>query len=99
MKKLMNMKDIPTVEVANFMDANQYDKSLGLSVLVDGMPALIFVGVSNDGIYSRDKLVVLFENKHPKWEYCFQTKYYIMKEPGKLEWGHSGEVMEVECLG
>ena len=92
----MNMEDIPTVEVANFMDANQYDKSLGLSVLVDGMPAVIFVGVSNDGFYSRDKFVILFENKHPKWERCFQTKYYMMNEPGKLDWGHEGEVMVVE---
>ena len=95
MKKLMNMKHIPTVEVANFMDINQYDKSLGLPVLVDGMPALIFVGVSNDGFYSRDKLVILFENKHPKWDRCLQTKNYMMNEPGKLEWGHEGEVMEV----
>ena len=93
------MEDIPTVEVANFMDANQYDKTLGLSVLVDGMPAVIFVGLSNDGFYSRDKLVILFENKHPKWEHCFQTKYYLMNEPGKLEWGHDGGVMDIMSVG
>ena len=96
MKKLINSKDIPTVEVANFMDTQNYDRSQGLSVLVDDMPAVIFVGVSNDGFYSRDKLVILFETKHPKWDYCFQTKYYRMNEPGRLEWGHEGEVMNVE---
>ena len=80
------------------MDPQNYDKSQGLSVFVDGKPAVIFIGVSNDGFYSRDKLVILFENKHPKWEYCFQTKYYMIKEPGKLDWGHEGEAMKVELL-
>ena len=49
--------------------------------------------------YQREKIVIQFSETHPKFANgLFQTKYYEINEPGRLSWGHKGEVMKLEYL-
>ena len=95
MKKPLTSKQIPVIHVTSF-DTNVDPVEVGLSVSVDGRNAHIYEHRLDDGFYQREKIVIQFSEDHPKWEGgLFQTKYYEINEPGELEWGHDGEVMEV----
>ena len=57
-----------------------------------------------DGIKAKCKILDMpwserigfkFEKKHPTMGMEFITKYFILDEPGKLEWGFENEVAEV----
>lgn len=98
MKTPLSTRLIPVVHVTDFK-TKVNPLAVGLSVLVDGRKALIYEHMLNDGFYKREKIVIRFLEDHPKWiNGLFQTKYYEMNEPGKLKWGHDGEVMKVEYL-
>ena len=95
MNKPLTSKQIPVIHVTSF-DTQIDPVEVGLSVLIDSRKAVIYEHILNDGFYQREKIVIQFAEKHPNWEDgLFQTKYYEMNEPGKLLWGHEGEVMEV----
>ncbi len=98
MKTPLSPRLIPVVHVTDFQTkVNPIE--VGLSVLVDGRKAFIYEHMLNDGFYQREKIVIQFSEKHPKFaDGLFQTKYYEINEPGKLAWGHEGEVMKVEYL-
>ena len=42
-----------------------------------------------------ERIGIKFEKKHPIMGIEFITKYFILDEPGKLEWGFENEVAEV----
>ncbi|MDP7002934.1 MAG: hypothetical protein QF911_05130 [Candidatus Thalassarchaeaceae archaeon] len=66
-----------------------------IRVIVDGNPASCFL---NDRVFYSTKIVILFDEPHPRWEGCFTTKYFMFDEPGKMNWGHQGEHMVIHSL-
>lgn len=98
MSKRLSSKQIPVIHVTTF-DTKVDPIEVGLKVNVDGCMAHIYEHILNDGFYMREKIVIQFSEDHPKWENgLFQTQYYEINEPGRLEWGHEGQVMNVEIL-
>ena len=80
------------------MNANELKKfiqSKALPAWVDGLSALIYIG-ERSNCFSEEKIVVLYEEKNERWPEGFQTKYFFMREPGTLYWGHHDEKMHVE---
>ena len=64
-----------------------------LPVLIDGVKARI--GFINTGW--SDRLSIVFEEAHPTQGLePFVTKYYVMNQPGCMEWGHFGECFAVQ---
>ena len=62
-------------------------------VIVDGLPAECFL---HDRVFYSTKVVILFDEDHPRWGEYFTTKYFMFDEPGKMHWGHQGEHMAIE---
>ena len=70
-----------------------------IQVLVDNRPARCFISnpfVSSESTGS-EKIVILFDEKHPRWGDYFATKYFQFEESGKMQWGHYGEHMRILC--
>ena len=82
---------IPVVDAGNELESIQ--------VLVDNRPARCFI--SNPFVSSwstgSEKIVILFDEKHPRWGDYFSTKYFQFEEPGKMQWGKYGEHMRILC--
>ena len=60
-------------------------------VIVDGIKAKCKIL----NIPWSERIGIKFEKKHPTMGKEFITKYFILDEPGKLEWGFKNEVAEV----
>ena len=69
------------------------DEIRTVRVTVDGHSAECFL---HDRVFYTTKVVILFEEEHPKWGGYFTTKYFMFNEPGKMHWGHGGEHMVME---
>lgn len=64
------------------------EHELGIPCTADGYSARVFVR-GEGGWGTSEKIVIIFTEQHPIWkEGYFLTKYYFLREPGKLEWGH-----------
>ena len=63
-------------------------------VTVDGHQAACFL---HDRVWYTTKVVILFDEGHPRWGEYFTTKYFTFKQPGRMHWGHRGESMEIEA--
>jgi hypothetical protein len=70
------------------MNGEDFEK---MKVSVDGYNAEIFISEN----YGSDKIVILFNELHPHWGEVFTTKYFFFETPGKMSWGHNGEVMKI----
>ena len=65
-----------------------------VSVLVDGVHALAFVG--HDGAWSEVLRLGFFEPEPPAgMPESLRTKYFHFPAPGRLSWGHDGQEHEV----
>jgi hypothetical protein len=62
-----------------------------LRVIVDGKPASCYIA---EGRWSA-KIVIEFDEDKGSQKRGFQTKHFIFESPGKMEWGHHGEVMDI----
>jgi len=82
---------IPVVDAGNELESIQ--------VLVDDRPAICFIDnpiVSSESTGS-EKIVIIFDEKHPRHGKTFVTKYFQFEEPGRMTWGHNGEHMRILC--
>ena len=68
-----------------------YDDWNWVLVLVDNKPARCCTG--NPGW--SDKIIIEWDEPNPIWPEQFQTKYFRFDVPGKMAWGHHGEVMDM----
>ena len=66
-----------------------------LRVIVDGNPASCFL---HDRVFYSTKVVILFDEPHPKWDERFTTKYFRFERPGTLDWGHNEEYMNIDAV-
>ena len=66
-----------------------------IRVKVDDYLASLFL---HDRVWNTTKVVILFDEPHPKWDECFTTKYFRFERPGKLDWGHNGEYMNIDAV-
>ncbi len=71
------------------------DERRMVRVIVDGHPASCFLHVR---VWYTTKVVILFDAPHPRWEGCFATKYFLFDRPGKMDWGHNGECMDIDAI-
>ena len=79
-----------TEEMIPIASGNDEPKTIG--IIVDKYPARCFL---LDRGWNSTKIVILFDESHPMWEKVFTTKYFDFVEPGKMRWGHNGEVMKI----
>ena len=98
MKKEERFCKVPCTEaMIPVVDAGNEPESI--RVLVDNCPARCFI--SNPFVSSwstgSEKIVILFDEKHPSWGDCFETKYFQFEEPGRMTWGHNGEHIRILC--
>lgn len=96
MKKVTE-KDLPKIKNSLLTGDKSKDMPFGLQVRIDGINASIFENVA-DGYYADEKLVILFEEKHPIYGDFFTTKYYFIEEPGKINWGQDDGFFIVERI-
>ena len=81
---------VPVVDVGNEPES--------ILVLVDDRPARCFISKPKwPEQTGSEKIVLLFDEKHPRCEYCFATKYFRFEQPGSMAWGHNGEHMRILC--
>ncbi len=66
-----------------------------IRVIVDDHLASCFL--HNRG-WGSTKVVIMFDEKHPRWDKCFTTKYFLFEHPGKMKWGHDGEYMNIKKI-
>ena len=71
------------------------DERRTVRVTVDGHSAECFL---HDRVFYTTKVVILFDEDHPRWGEYFTTKYFMFNEPGKMHWGHNGECMKMEAI-
>jgi len=64
-------------------------------VLVDGIRGLAAVG--SLGGYST-RIAVELEEEHPDLGREFATKYFMINEPGVVEWGHDGKSFSIQKI-
>jgi hypothetical protein len=62
-----------------------------IRVLVDNKPARCCTAQPGWG----DKIIIEWDEPNPIWPEQFQTKYFRFDVPGKMAWGHHGEVMDM----
>jgi len=62
-----------------------------MKVSVNGYSAEIFIAER----YGSDKIIILFNDIHPRWGEVFTTKHFIFESPGEMSWGHEGEKMKI----
>lgn len=107
MVKLVKKEEIPAIninglsktveELNDHISFYSMGKEKGLPILADGIKAYIFLCKVDDYTdYSSEKIVIVFIDKHPKWKELFSTKYFMIKKPGKLDWGHDGGTFQIE---
>ena len=63
-------------------------------ITVDGRPASCFL---SERVWGSTKVVIVFDQEHPRWGEYFTTKYFWFDEPGKMHWGHDGDHMKIEA--
>ena len=66
-----------------------------IKVNVDGYNASCFL---HDRIFYSTKIVILFDELHPYWGEYFTTKSFKFEEPGKMNWGHDNQIMEINLI-
>jgi len=64
-----------------------------IRVIIDDHLASCFL---HDRGWASTKVVIMFDEEHPRWGKCFATKYFLFERPGKMKWGHDGECMNIE---
>ena len=83
-QKLLTEEKIPIAPC----NGEDYDKR---NIYVDGYKAQCFILER----WGTNKIIIQFEGKHPKWNYCFITKYFHFEKTGEMLWGHQGEKMHI----
>lgn len=83
----VRIDEIPYLDVS--VDVGPHD---GLRVWADGLEARIFIRGRG---FASDKIVIEFEQPHPRFDTTFATKYFAMDEPGVLSWGHEDQMISI----
>ena len=71
------------------------DEIRTIRVEVDGHSAACFL---HDRVWYSTKVVILFDEEHPRWGEYFTTKYFMFNDPGMMNWGHNGECMKIDAI-
>ena len=97
MKKEERFCKVPCTEaMIPVVDAGNEPESI--QVLVDDRPARCFISSPKWPEHTgSEKIVILFDEKHPRWGDYFATKYFQFEEPGKMQSGHFGDHMRILC--
>ena len=68
---------------------------LALPVMANGQPARVFLSKREHlEFHGDDMIVIVWDLPNEEYGESFTTKYFMMKEPGVLTWGHdNGEII------
>jgi hypothetical protein len=92
MEKL-TISDIPVISARNqdnFLE-------LALRIKANGEDAKIFISSKEEIPFSGDdKIVIVWDSPNLEFGESFTTKYYEIREPGVLQWGHDDGVILIE---
>ena len=94
MKKEDRFCRVPCTE-AMIPVVNPGDDIESIRILVDNYPARCYIRAAT--YVGSTKIWIKFDEKHPQHGDEFGTKYFRFEEPGKMQWGHSGEHMTILC--
>ena len=90
--KKVNIEDIPLIPIE--VQENVLDRAL--SVLVDGEKAKIFISQRDRVAFNGDdKIVIVWDKPNEIHGKDFTTKYFFMKEPSILRWGHENDFFTI----
>jgi hypothetical protein len=90
--KKVNIEDIPLIPLE--VQENVLDRAL--SVLVDGEKAKIFISQRDHVAFNGDdKIVIVWDKPNEIHGKDFTTKYFFMKEPSILRWGHENDFFTI----
>ena len=87
----LTYKMLQKYDIRHDNDKKEYIIHKEYDVIVDGIKAKCKI---LDMRWS-ERIGIKFEKKHPTMGMEFITKYFVLEEPGKLEWGFENEVAEV----
>jgi len=85
------LKPVKEEEIPILTEFEEGHEKNGIRVLADGREATCFVASS---AWRSQKIVIIYDGEDDPMM-AFTTKYYMFNEPGKMAWGHQGEVMEM----
>jgi|TARA_Y100001949_G_C15749286_1_gene227127 hypothetical protein len=94
MKKEDRFCKVPCTE-AMIPVVNPGDDIESIRILVDNYPARCYIRAAT--YVGSTKIWIKFDEKHPHHGDEFGTKHFRFEEPGKMQWGHSGEHMRILC--
>lgn len=87
----INLEQIPSISLE--IQDGVLDKAL--RVKANGQPARVFLS-KRDHLQFRgdDAIVIVWDIPNGEYGESFNTKYFMMNEPGVLKWGHEdGEII------
>ena len=85
------LKPVKEEEIPILVEFEEGHEKNGIRVVADGRKATCFVASPE---WRSQKIVILYDDEEDPMM-AFTTKYYLFNEPGKMSWGHQGEVMEM----
>ncbi len=85
------LRPVKEEEIPTLTEFEEGHEKNGIRILADGREATCFVA---GGGWRSQKIVVIYDGEEDPM-LAFTTKYYMFNEPGKMAWGHQGEVMEM----
>lgn len=92
----MNKVNISEIPIIPFPEPANYFE-LALRVKANGEDALIFIsGREHIPFNGDDKIFIVWDEPNKDFGKSFVTKYFDMKEPGILQWGHDGGTITLE---
>ena len=88
----VKLSDIPVISAKNqetFLD-------LALAIKANGKDAKIFISRWDEQFYDDEKIVIVWNKRNREFGKSFTTKYFLIKEPGILEFGHDDGKIYIE---
>ena len=90
----IQLRPVKEEEIPTLTEFEEGHEKNGIRVIADGREATCFVAA---GAWRSQKIVLIYDDEEDPMT-AFATKYYMFNEPGKMSWGHQGEVIEMYHL-
>ena len=90
----IQLRPVKEEEIPTLTEFEEGHEENGIRVIADGREATCFVAA---GAWRSQKVVLIYDDEEDPMM-AFATKYYMFIEPGKMSWGHQGEVIEMYHL-
>ncbi len=94
MGSTQNPHEIPLNEDMIPIIAGDQDLKM-IRVTADGKQGSCFL---QDRGWNSTRIVIVFDQLHPRWGESFVTKHFLFESPGKMYWGNGGEHINISAI-